>query len=61
MEVMKYCCPEVLTHTVVTDGAVGGSWGPEDLAGEAVLLFDCNTIDSDLFGAGWRPQARTIT
>ena len=55
MEVMKYCCPEVLTHTVVTDGAVGGSWGPEDLAGEAVLLFDCNTIDSDLFGAGWRP------
>lgn len=37
VKVVRQCCEKVLTHTVVTDGAVGGSWGPENLAGEAVL------------------------
>ena len=27
----------LLTHTVITQAAVGGPWGPENFAGEAVF------------------------
>ena len=34
---------------------MGGAWGPEDLAGEAVLELDHLLVDDDLFGARRRP------
>lgn len=46
-----------LTHTIVTEAAVGGTWWSEDLAGEAVLQFDCLAVDDHLLGPGWRPVA----
>lgn len=46
-----------LTHTVVAEAAVGGTWRPEDLAGEAVLQLDCLAVDDHLLGPGWGPVA----
>lgn len=48
-----------LTHTVVTQAAVGGTWRSEDLAGEAILQFDCLAIDDHLFSPGRGSVART--
>lgn len=48
-----------LTHTVVTEAAVGGTWRSEDLAGEAILQLDCLAIDDHLLGPGRRPVAST--
>ncbi len=48
------CCTfleGLLTHTVVTQAAVGGARRPEDLAGEAVLEFNHLLIDDDLLRA----------
>ena len=50
--------PLALTHTVVTEAAVGGSGRSEDLAGEAVLELDRLAVDLDLPGPGGRPVAR---
>lgn len=49
--------PMSLTHTVVAEAAVGGTWRPEDLAGEAVLQLDCLAVDEHLLGPGRRPVA----
>lgn len=46
-----------LTHTVVAEAAVGGTWRPEDLAGEAVLQLDCLAVDDHLLGPGRGPVA----
>lgn len=46
-----------LTHTVVTQAAVGGARRPEHLAGEAVLEFDHLLVDED-FLCAW---GRTVT
>lgn len=48
-----------LTHTVVTEAAVGGTWRSEDLAGEAILQLDRLAIDDHLLGPGRRPVAST--
>ena len=42
-----------LTHTVVTQAAVGGARRPEDLAGEAVFQLDRLPVDQHLPGSGW--------
>lgn len=49
-------CPQ-LTHTVVTQAAVGGARRPEHLAGEAVLELHHLLVDEDFLGAWWRPIA----
>lgn len=46
-----------LTHTVVTEAAVGGTWRSEDLAGEAILQLDCLAVDDHLLCPGGRPVA----
>lgn len=46
-----------LTHTVVTQAAVGGARRPEHLAGEAVLELHHLLVDEDLLGARRRPIA----
>lgn len=46
-----------LTHTVVAEAAVGGTWRSEDLAGEAVLQLDRLAVDDHLLRPGWRPVA----
>lgn len=46
-----------LTHTVVTEAAVGGSGRPEDLAGETILQLDRLAVDDHLLGPGRRPVA----
>lgn len=46
-----------LTHTVVTEAAVGGARRTEHLAGEAVLEFDHLLIDEDFLCAWRRPVA----
>lgn len=52
-----WCLHLQLTHTVVTQAAVGGARGPEHLAGEAVLELDHLLVDQDLLGARRRPIA----
>lgn len=49
-------CPQ-LTHTVVTQAAVGGSRRPEHLAGEAVLELHHLLVDDDFPGARGRSIA----
>ncbi len=49
-------CPQ-LTHTVVTQAAVGGAWRPEHLAGEAVLELHHLLVNEDFLGTRWRPVA----
>lgn len=44
-----------LTYTVVTQAAVRGPWGPEDLAGEAVLELHRLPVDDHLSGPRGRP------
>ena len=39
-------------NTIITDGTMGGSGRPEDLAGEAELEFDGDAVDSEFLGAG---------
>lgn len=46
-----------LTHTVVAEAAVGGTWRSEDLAGEAVLQLDCLAVDDHLLRPGGGPVA----
>lgn len=46
-----------LTHTVVTQAAVGGARRPEHLAGEAVLELHHLLVDEDFLGSWWRPIA----
>lgn len=46
-----------LTHAVVAQAAVGGTRGPEHLAGEAILEFHHLLVDDDLLGARRRPVA----
>ena len=46
-----------LTHTVVTQAAVGGARRPEHLAGEAVLELHHLLVDEDFLGARRRPIA----
>lgn len=46
-----------LTHTVVAEAAVGGTWRSEDLAGEAVLQLDCLPVDDHLLRPGGGPVA----
>ena len=45
-------------HTVVTDGAVAGTRGPEYLAGEAELEFDGLALHLNLLGPGRRSVGR---
>lgn len=45
----------VLTHTIVAQAAVRGPWGPEDLAGEAVLELHRLPVDDHLSGPRGRP------
>lgn len=47
-----------LTHTVVTEAAVGGTRWSEDFAGKAIFQLDSLTIDDDLLGPGRRSVAR---
>lgn len=47
-----------LTHTVVTQAAVGGARRPEHLAGEAVLELHHLLVDEDFLSAGWGAIAR---
>lgn len=47
-----------LTHTVVAEAAVGGTWRSEDLAGEAVLQLDRLAVDDHLLGPGRGSVAR---
>lgn len=46
-----------LTHTVVAEAAVGGTWRSEDLAGEAVLQLDGLAVDDHLLRPGRGPVA----
>ena len=50
-------CVLQLTHTVVTQAAVGGARRPEHLAGEAVLELHHLLVDDDFLGARRRPVA----
>ena len=50
-------CECQLTHTVVTQAAVGGAGGPEHLAGEAVLELHHLLVDHHLLSAGGWPIA----
>ena len=47
-----------LTHTVVTDAAVRGSGGPEDLAGVTILELDNLVVDLDVTDPRWGALAR---
>lgn len=49
---------QTLTHTVVTEATMGGTWWSEDFARKAILQFDCLTVDDHLLSPGRRPVAR---
>lgn len=51
-EVEQRQFPLLLTYAVITKATMGGTRGPENLAGETIFKFHSLAIDDDFFGSG---------